>query len=81
MKITLNNYGHDSRLYGGEVKLQEFDTEFSDFTTHGSYWANKIIADWCIDDDCEFFMKCRERSHVKDSDVTHPWRRIGGMFR
>jgi hypothetical protein len=81
LKTTLIKYGHDNRLYGGEVRLQEFDTEFSEFTAKGSYWANKIIADWCIDDECEFFLKCRNRSRIKDSDATHPWRRTGGMFR
>lgn len=81
MKTTLIKYGHDNRLYGGEVRLQEFDTEFSEFTTKSSYWANKIIADWCIDTNCESSLKRRERNHIKDSDVIHPWRRTGGMFR
>lgn len=80
MRITLDDYGHDSRLYSGEVRLTDFDTEMSEYTTDGSYWANRIISDWCFDNDCSFFIKCRNRSHVKDDEV-HPWRRACGMYR
>ena len=81
MKITLDNYGHDSRLYGGEVRLSDFDTEMSEYTTEESNWAKRIVTDWAFDNDCKFYIRCRKRSTVNDAEISHPWRKTCGMFR
>lgn len=79
MKTTLINYGHDSRLYGGEVFQHDFNTMYhpnvldngyTSKSNRGSEMAARIEDDWKFDNKCQTKYK-QKRS---DSDK-HPWRR------
>lgn len=60
----LEIYGHDDRLYGGEIYLSDFSPYpiGDNNSVTGSALASRIESDWRFDKQCEWYIKSRERS-------------------
>lgn len=78
MKITLENYGHDSRCYSGKIFNHDFNTTYHPYvldngytpkSERGSEIAARIEDDWKFDKECETKHKLKRLDSNK-----HPWR-------